>query len=471
MDIQLKKIGINQWQIEKQPGMKADVVIFVKEEMLPQIKTDLSLVQLIQSASLPRVISPVIGMPDIHEGFGLPIGGVMATDNLVSSGAVGMDINCGVRLIATNLTYAAARFSRSFLLDLVRAIEKAVPIGLGGKRREGLPKNLTFEEVVTGGVQTLVKKGYATPDDLQSCEEYGQMPGARIEALSSQAVKRASAQLGTLGSGNHFIEIQRLDKIYDPKLAKAFGLFENQITVMVHCGSRALGQQTCLDYTEKFARAAGKYGIEYPTPNLSALPADSPEGQAYLQAMAACVNFAFANRQFITHQIRRIFDASFRKDNLKLMLVYDVAHNIAKWEEHRGKKLLIHRKGATRALPAGHRQNPQKYAQTGHPAIVPGSMGTASFVMAGLPLAEKTFYSVNHGAGRRMSRHEAQRTIKKEEFDQVMKDIVYNKPFRVISDEAPQAYKDINLVTETLVEAGIAQKVARIRPLAVIKGD
>lgn len=471
MKLELEKTGINQWQIKRQPGMKVEAVIFVKEEMLPQIRDDLSLIQLVQAASLPHLLSPVIGLPDIHEGFGLPIGGVMAATNLVSSGAVGMDINCGVRLLTTPFPYDSKRFAQRGLRVIIQAIEKSVPVGLGSHRKEGLPANLFFEETVIHGAQALLKKGYATQDDISSCEETGKMTGVKLENLSPTAIKRASSQLGTLGSGNHFIEIQQVERILDHPAAAVFGLFPNQICVMIHCGSRALGQQTCLDYSRKFAQVSQKYGLQPPTRNLASLPADSPEGQAYLSAMAGSVNFAFANRQFITHKIRQVFSALFRKEKPELKLVYDVAHNIAKWEIHQGKKVLVHRKGATRVLPPNHPQNPEKYLKTGHPAIVPGSMGASSFVMTGLPAAEKTYFSVNHGAGRRMSRQEAKRTIKKEIFDEQMKEIIYNKPFRVIADEAPGAYKDINLVTDTLVEAGIAKKVVQLKPLAVIKGD
>jgi len=274
-----------------------------------------------------------------------------------------------------------------------------------------------------------------------------------------------------LGSGNHFVEIQRIKEIFAPDLAKKWGLFPDQICVMIHTGSRALGHQTCLDYTQRFFQEESKYGIKTPVRNLASLPADSPTGAAYLSAMAGCVNFAFANRQLITWFVRKVFQEVFKKPQAQLTLLYDVAHNIAKWEEHQGKKVLVHRKGATRALPAGHPQNPRKYFQTGHPAIVPGSMGTTSYVMVGLPPAVQTFYSINHGAGRTMSRGEAIRNIKKEDFEQKMGTVIYNMPFYKIADEAPQAYKDIDLVVETLVEAGLTKKVCQLEPLAVIKGD
>jgi tRNA-splicing ligase RtcB len=470
VEIKLKKIGLNKWQIERLPGMQAEAIVYAKKELLDKVRQDLSLEQLVQSASLPKVISPVVAMPDVHEGFGLPIGGVMATDGLVSSGAVGMDINCGVRLVYSQLQYDPKVFSPELLRLLMKRIEREIPVGLGQKRRETLP-NLPFREIIYHGAQALIKKGYGEKEDSESIEENGRLAGADPATLSDRAISRAEKELGTLGSGNHFIEIQVLEEIFDQDLAKKWGLFANQICVMIHSGSRALGHQTCLDYTHQFFQEEAKYGLQAPTHNLAALPVDSPPGAAYLAAMAGSVNFAFANRQLMTHDIREVFKRIFKNKEAKLKLLYDVAHNIAKWENHQGKTVLVHRKGATRALPAGHEQNPQHYLETGHPAIVPGSMGTSSYVMVGLPDAQETYFSINHGAGRTMSRGEAKRTIKKEDFEKQMGAILYNQPFHVIADEAPGAYKDIDLVVETLVEAGLSKKICRLRPLAVIKGD
>jgi tRNA-splicing ligase RtcB len=472
MEIALKNIGLNRWQIEKQPGMKAEVLIFAKQELLPDIQKDRSLSQLIEAASLPKLISPVIGMPDIHEGFGLPIGGVMATEGLISAGAVGMDINCGVRLLTSKLKYDAKIFSPELLHLLINKIEQLVPVGLGHKQRQKLA-GLDFEEIIIWGVKALLKKNLATKDDLNSIEESGCLEGAQIKHLSLRAIERAEKELGTLGSGNHFIEIQKLAEVYQPDLAREWGLFKDQICLMIHTGSRALGHQTCLEYSQRFFQEESRYHLHSPSRNLASLPADSPSGAAYLSAMAGCVNFAFANRQLITQAIRRVFTEVFRCPEANLILLYDVAHNIAKWESFgkNQKKILVHRKGATRALPAGHPQNPAHYLTTGHPAIVPGSMGTASYIMVGLPPVEQTFYSINHGAGRTMSRQQARKTIKLEDFEQKMSGIIYNQPFAVIADEAPQAYKDINLVVASLEEAGLTSKVARLKPLAVIKGN
>lgn len=470
MEIKLKNIGVNRWQIERLPQMKADAVVYTKEELLEKVKEDRSLEQLVQSASLPKLISPVVAMPDVHEGFGLPIGGVMATDGLVSSGAVGMDINCGVRMLYSQLKYDAKVFSEELLRLLMNKIQREIPVGLGQGRRDTIP-NLPFRNIIHHGAQALIKKGYGEREDEESIEEYGKLAGADPNNLSEKAIRRAEKQVGTLGSGNHFIEIQVLEKIFDQALAKKWELFENQICVMIHSGSRALGHQTCIDYTNKFFKEESKYGIKAPTHNLAVLPADSPTGAAYLSAMAGCVNFAFANRQLMAHYVRDVFKRVFKNKESRLAFLYDVAHNIAKWEKHQNKQVLVHRKGATRALPAGHEQNPKHYLETGHPAIVPGSMGTSSYVMVGLPDAKETYFSINHGAGRSMSRGQAKRTIQKEEFEKKMGQILCNKPFHVIADEAPQAYKDIDLVVETLVEAKLSKKVCRLRPLAVIKGD
>lgn len=466
MPVSFRKIGVNKYQLEKLPGMKAEVVFYANEKILGSVTKDLSLQQLAEAAMLPDVISPVIGMPDVHQGFGLPIGGVMATNNLISVGAVGMDINCGVRLLTSNITYDPKIFTRQFLHTLINQIERFIPIGLGGRRKEKI--TLDLRKIAEQGVEYLVKEGYAPKDDLESIEENGRLGNARFEALTERAKTRALKQVGTLGSGNHFIEIQKVEEVFDEKLANYFNLLKNHVCVMIHSGSRAMGHQTCLDYTNLFWKIRTKYGIEIPIKGLAALSLTTPEAQNYFSAMASSVNFAFCNRAVMAYYVRQVFKKHFGQE---LKLLYDIAHNIAKWEIHRGKKVLVHRKGATRALPGGHPQNPKKYRQTGHPAIVPGSMGTASYVMVGLAKNEETFDSINHGAGRLMSRHQAKRQISKEQFETSMQNIVYNKPFYVIADEAPGAYKDIVEVIDTLVEAGLTKKVAKLVPLAVIKGD
>jgi tRNA-splicing ligase RtcB len=478
--IRLKKVGVNKFQLEKIPGMKVEAFIYLKPEMVDQIKQDLSLSQLAEAAMLPGVVSPVVGMPDIHQGFGLPIGGVMASEKIISAGAVGMDINCGVRMLATNLDYDPKLFTAEVLKTLVNKIQRAIPVGLGQKRKT-LPPKINLEGVVLEGAEFLVKQGYGTQDDLQHIEENGKMAGARYETLSQRALKRSEKQIGTLGSGNHFIEIQRIDEVLDKATSQAWGLKLNQICLMIHCGSRALGHQTCVDYTNIFWKAKDKYNLEIPRRGLAAVPIDSEEGKNYFSAMAGSVNFAFANRHLIMSDLEKELAYFFKSKGMKIefRLIYDIAHNIAKWETHeanskhktKNSKLLIHRKGATRALPAGHPQNPPKYKATGHPALVPGSMGTPSYVLVGLSKAKETWFSVNHGAGRAMSRKQAKKTISEAEFRETMGEVIYNLPFHKIADEAPNAYKNIEDVVDTLVEAGITKKVVKLVPLAVVKGD
>jgi len=477
MEINLKKIGVNKYQLEEVPEMKAEAIVYLKEEMLPQLEKDLSLQQLAEAAMLPQVISPIIGMPDIHEGFGLPIGGVMATKNLISVGAVGMDINCGVRLLTSQTTYDQKKFNQEFFKTIIHKIEREIPIGVGGERRDFLP-GISLKEIVEGGAELVIKKGYGTEDDLSSIEEGGKMEEARFEALTPKSIKRAEKEIGTLGSGNHFIEFQKVEEIYDSEIAGKFGLFLDQFCLMLHSGSRALGHQTCTDYTEIFWNVKDKYKMEIPKKGLAALPLETPEAQSYFAAMAASVNFAFANRQIMTHFIRQIFEEFPTTHNSQLTLLYDVAHNIAKFEpsltlntQHPTPKILVHRKGATRALPAEHPLLPEKFRETGQPAIVPGSMGSASYVLVGTQKASETFFSVNHGAGRTMSRGEAFRTITKDRFEKTMEEVIYNLPYHKIADEAPDAYKDIHEVVDTLVEAGITKKIAKLVPLAVVKGD
>ena len=477
MEIKYRNIGTNKWQLQKTSQMKVEAVFYAKKEMLEDLSGDLSLEQLTEAASLPEVISPVIGMPDIHEGFGLPIGGVMATNGLISVGAVGMDINCGVRLLTSQIPYDPKEITDEKLRLLINKIIREIPIGVGGKRRS-LPPEINFENICLNGAQAVINSGFGTQEDLTAIEEGGKLAGARMEAITPRAIKRSRREIGTLGSGNHFIEIQKLEKIYDKELAEKWELFEGQLCVMVHSGSRALGHQTCTDYTEIFWQLEDKYKIQVPRKGLAALPLETKEGQDYFSAMAASVNFAFANRQLMTYFVRQCFEDVFGSE---LVLLYDVCHNVAKSESFdklrtspstdKQPQVLVHRKGATRALPPHHPLLPEKFKETGQPAIVPGSMGTASYVLVGTPQASETFFSVNHGAGRKMSRTEAIRTIGREEFESSMGQVIHNLPYAKVVDEAPGAYKDIDLVTETLVEAGITKKVAKLLPLAVIKGD
>lgn len=465
--------GKNRYRLPRKGKMRVDAVVYVNEALLPLLREDKSLEQLAHAAMLPGVINPVIGMPDIHEGFGLPIGGVMAVggDGVISAGAVGMDINCGVRLIRSDLRVREVSIPR--LRDLMLTVEDFVPTGVGKKSKHRDLSRRLFERVAKAGVRTLVEEGVGTARDLEYIEEGGCLQGADLDVVSREAYQRGATQLGTLGGGNHFIEFQEVAEVFEPALGDQWGLFPGQLVVMIHTGSRGFGHQICTDFSRSHLTAAQKYGIELPNKGLACAPSNSPDGRQYFQAMACAVNFAFANRHIIYYDLGRAFTQVLGREpeKLGLRIVYDVAHNIAKWEHHGGEKVLVHRKGATRALPPGHGDNPRPYRETGHPALIPGSMGTSSYVLVGTERAAATFFSVNHGAGRTLSRAAASRSISREEFEEAMGAVLYNvRNFKEIVDEAPPAYKDVDQVVETLAEIGLTRKVARMRPLAVIKG-
>jgi len=472
----IEKIGVNRYLIRKTDRFLSDILIFADEKILANAQKDRSIQQLKDGARLFGVISPIVGMPDLHEGYGLPIGGVMAMDGkdgLVSAGSVGYDINCGVRLLQTNIKYLPKKIDKKLLRSLMFAIENRIPTGIG-RVSQHQDIGISLSEVAREGAQVIVKKGFGYLKDLENIEEHGKMPGGSLSTVSKRAIARGENQLATLGGGNHFMEIQVVDEIYDEQLAKYFGLQKGNLAVMIHTGSRGFGHQICKDYLSILFSAAAREKIYIPRRGMSAASIQSPEGKDYLSAMAAAMNFAFANRQLITHDVREAFGEVFKKDARKVLgmeVVYDVAHNSAKFEIWRDKKILVHRKGATRAFPAGHPQLIDRYKGTGHPAIIPGSMGTASYVVVGTPYAKESYYSVNHGAGRRMSRGEAKRTISREDFEESLGEVLYNaRDFRQVVDEAPGAYKDINEVVDVLVDAGLTEKVAKLRPLAVIKG-
>ncbi|GAV22811.1 RtcB family protein [Carboxydothermus pertinax] len=464
----LEKIKDNLYLLPKQGKMQVDGYVIAHSKLIPALYNDESLKQLQNAASIPGVYRAVYGMPDLHEGFGLPIGGVMATvlpEGVISAGAVGMDINCGVRLLTT--PFAARELSRERLRKLVSAIERYVPAGVGKKNREKEVRKL-LPQVLVHGVRALLEEGYGIEEDLAKIEEGGVMPGADLKALSETALSRGAEGLGTLGGGNHFIELQEVVEIREKQLAERYGLYPGQLCVMVHTGSRGLGHQVCTEYTEILYRAGPKYRVNVPAKGLAAVPFSSPEGKQYYQAMVAVANFAYANRQLITYYLRLVF-----KEQLgdgKLDLVYDLAHNIAKIEVHDERTVLVHRKGATRALPAGHRANLPAFKETGHPVLIPGSMGTKSYVLRATPQITLTFNSLNHGAGRSMSRKASIKNITVSDLKQALGEILLNEKPEAVLDEAPQAYKDIDLVIETVTGAGLAEVVAILKPLAVIKG-
>ncbi|MDD3654022.1 MAG: RtcB family protein, partial [Desulfotomaculaceae bacterium] len=465
--------GRNRYILRRQGKMRVEGIVYVNHQLLPLVMGDKSLQQLANAACLPGVADRVCGMPDIHEGFGLPIGGVMATtaDGVISAGAVGMDINCGVRLLTTGIV--ANELGVSTLRALINRIEDYVPTGVG---RKGRHKDITvkmFEEVAHLGSRRIVEYGYGWPEDMFKTEEEGCLAGADLGPVSREAYSRGSVQLGTLGGGNHFIELQVVQEVFEQELAECFGLYPGNLTVMIHTGSRGFGHQICTDFSKSLLQAARKHGIEVPDRGLACAPVESKEGRDYYAAMACAVNFAFANRQLITHDVRCAFGDVFRCNpaELGLQLIYDVAHNIAKWELHQGRQLLVHRKGATRALPPGHPGNPAIYRAAGHPVLIPGSMGTASYVLTGTEKAAEAFYSANHGAGRTLSRSAAIKSISRKQFEQSMAGVLYNsRNYKEFLDEAPGAYKDIDQVVDTLSSIGMTRKVARLLPLAVIKG-
>lgn len=470
----LEPAGDNCYRISRRGKMKADVLVYLNKQLYEMFTEEESLQQLMDAASLDGVISPVIGMPDIHTGFGLPIGGVMAMDatkGLISAGAVGMDINCGVRLLRTDLT--ASDLTKVTLLKLIKAISRKVPLGVGMKSRHAPLISKHFSELLHRGVPFLVELGFGRPGDLDCIEDGGCMDGANIKAVSKKAVDRG-LQLSTVGGGNHFIELGIVDEIFDQKTAETDGLKKGNLTVFIHTGSRGFGHQVCNDYVSKMKQAAKKDKLDIPTAGLAAVPIQSEVGRNYFEAMACAVNFAFCNRQWITDDVRKTFSDILggSDQDYGLELVYDVAHNTARFEEINGKKMLIHRKGATRALPPGHHANPEKYMSTGHPVLIPGSMGTASYVIRAEHGVDRIYNSVNHGAGRVLSRSAAKREISVEAFKEQMSGIVVSGDnYKAYLDEAPLAYKDIDLVVETLTEIGLSRKIARLLPLAVLKGE
>ncbi|MBS7649237.1 RtcB family protein [Candidatus Bathyarchaeota archaeon] len=482
MSVPLERVDKYIWRIPKyKPGMRVPGIIFADDDLLEKMKTDKTLEQCANVAYLPGIYKYSITLPDGHEGYGFPIGGVAATDyeeGVVSPGGVGYDINCGVRLLTTNLS---EKDIRPRLNDVATVIFRNVPSGLGSHRRDF---SLTFNEldrITREGAPYLVEKGYGWPEDIRHCEEEGRMPGANPDKVSSVAKKRGQPELGTLGSGNHFLEIQKVDRIFNKKIAKDFGItHEGQITVMIHCGSRGYGHQICSDYLRVMERAVHKYRIELPDRELACAPGTSSEAQDYYQAMACAVNYAFANRQMITHWVRQSFEQAFNTsaDKLGLQLLYDVAHNIAKIEEHKVDnktvKVWVHRKGATRAFPPGHEDIPADYRSLGQPVIIPGSMGTSSWVLVGTPRAmEVTFGSTAHGAGRMLSRAAATRRFAGSEIKRSLESrgiVVRAASMTVLAEEADPAYKNVDRVADVSNAVGIATYVARLIPLAVVKG-
>jgi tRNA-splicing ligase RtcB len=480
--IRLQKISDYEWMIPKgaKACMRVPAIIFADELLLEKMKGDLTLVQAANVACLPGIQKYSLVMPDGHQGYGFPIGGVAAMDpdedGVISPGGVGYDINCGVRLIKTDLDIKEVKPK---LRELIDELFRNVPSGLGstGKIRVSIQE---LNKVLDEGVMWAVQKGYAWADDPDHIEERGSWDAADSSKVSERAKRRGAEQLGTLGSGNHFLEVQVVDRIYDRAAAEAMGItHEGQVVVMVHTGSRGLGHQVASDYLMVMERAMRKYGIRPPDRELASVPFNSREGQDYFHAMAAAANFAWTNRQLITYWTRESFRHVFHQDpdKLGMKLVYDVAHNIAKLEEHdvdgKRKRLVVHRKGATRAFPPGHPQIPKDYQSIGQPVLIPGSMGTASYVLVGVPTGARAWYTAPHGAGRWMSRAAAKRT---KSYIQVVRELeakgilIRASDKATVVEEMPEAYKDVDRVALVAHKVGIAKIVVRLRPLAVTKG-
>ncbi|MGB4525151.1 MAG: RtcB family protein [Bacillota bacterium] len=477
----LERVDKFKWRIPEtyKPGMRVPGLIYVDEDNIEVIREDQAPEQVANVAHLPGIVGASLAMPDIHWGYGFAIGGVGATrldDGVISPGGVGFDINCGVRLLRTDLQEEEVR---PHLEKLVKQLFKDIPSGVGSKGAVKLDKD-EIRVVLEKGAGWAVEAGYGLPEDLDKTEERGCMKAAKADKVSNKACDRGLVQLGTLGSGNHFLEIQVIEEIFAEDVAEDLRLFPGQVVVMIHSGSRGLGHQVCTDYLKVMERAVRKYNIDIPDRQLACAPFASEEGQDYFAAMAAAANYAWANRQIIMHWTREVFRKVFLKSpqDLGMELIYDVAHNIAKVEEHKvnGKpiRVCVHRKGATRAFPPGHPDIPEEYKDIGQPVLVPGDMGTGSYLLVGTKKAlEETFGSTCHGAGRVLSRTAAKKEVSGTAVQSELRDrgiIVKAASRGVLAEEAPQAYKDVNQVVQVCHEAGISLKVARMRPIGVIKG-
>ncbi len=477
----IKKLTDYEWEIPQtfKPGMLVPVRIFASRKLLEDVMGDSSLEQAVNAAMLPGLVGRVIVMPDMHQGYGFPIGGVAATrfpEGVISPGAIGYDINCGVRLLATNI---ALEDAAPWLEDLAGALDHYCPSGVGVSGHLNLTEK-ELDNVCEQGSYWAKKKGYATDNDLTRTEEWGRIDGAYPGDVSPRAKARGRSQLGTLGAGNHFIEVDMVDRIEDPLSAGVMGLSERSLVVQIHCGSRGFGHQICSDYVRDFQSAVHRYGIRLPDRELVCAPMDSPEGRAYLSAMRCAANFAFANRQVLAHFARRAFEEVFagKVPDWQVKQVYDIAHNMGKIETHvvdgEAVQVCVHRKGATRAFGPGAKELPEIYREIGQPVLVPGSMGTASWVLAGTKGSmEKSFGSTCHGAGRVMSRRQAKKMVR----GNILQNNLEKQGIMIragslagLAEEAPQAYKDVDQVIQIVSSAGIAKKVARLTPVVVIKG-
>jgi len=477
----LVQVTQHLWEIPRsfRADMRAPARLYADNTLLDAALGDRSLEQLVNTATLPGIVKYAIAMPDVHQGYGFPIGGVVATklpDGVISPGGVGYDINCGVRLLACD---ASVEEVSPFLADLATILYRNCPSGVGVHGEIKL-RDTDLDEVLVEGARWAKEGGYARAEDLTRTEEFGAMPGADPDCVSHKARERGRSQIGTLGAGNHFIEVDRVAEVFDQTMAECLGLFPERVVVQIHCGSRGFGHQVCEDYVARFQRTVRDYGIELPDRELVCAPFESEEGQQYFHAMACAANFAFANRQVLVHRIRESFEQALagKVSGFDLHQVYDIAHNMAKIEEHEvggtHMRLCVHRKGATRAFGPGSPGLPDEFRGIGQPVLIPGSMGTESYVLIGTPGSmEQTFGSTCHGAGRVLSRARARKTVHGQQLHQELENrgiAVRTGSMPGLAEEAPQAYKDVSRVVDVVAHAGIGKKVARLEPVAVIKG-
>ena len=477
---QLEKIDDYRWLVPRKlkPGMLTDALLYADENLLKDFIKDLSVEQAANVAMLPGIVGRSLAMPDIHQGYGFPIGGVAATDaagdGVISPGGVGFDINCGVRLLSSSIL---ADEVRPRIHDLINQLFRDVPSGAGRGGHVKVSGNDDLDRLLVNGASWMVEQGYGEDEDVVRCEERGAIDGAVPALVSDHAKKRGRPQVGTLGSGNHFLEVEYVERVFEPEIAATLGLEVNQCVVLIHSGSRGLGHQVCTDYLRQMGGAMRRYGIELPDRQLACVPVRSPEGQSYLAAMRAAANFAWANRQGITHFTRQAFRRIFGQET-KIQVVYDICHNIAKLEQHQvqgcWRELVVHRKGATRAFPPQRPEVPEVYQSVGQPVLIPGSMGTASYVLVGTEGAmRETFGTTCHGAGRVMSRSAAKRSAYAQGAKQRLEErgvFVRAETRDGITEEIPEAYKNVDAVIDVVHNAGLSKRVARLKPIGVVKG-
>ena len=477
-EISVERIDEYRWRVKRCGRMRTEGLIFADTELMHDLEGDQCVQQVVNVAHLPGIVGPSIAMPDIHWGYGFPIGGVAAFDEkegVISPGGVGYDINCGVRLLRSPLAVDDVRPKLTQLMD---TLYHTIPSGVGSSRSDVKLSPKELERVLEQGARWTVEHGYGRERDLECIEANGSLPGDP-DMVSQRAKKRGATQLGTVGSGNHFVEVGYVAEIYDEDVANRLGLRPNGVTFFIHSGSRGLGYQVCDDYLDTMVQAASKYGIDLPDKQLCCAPLTSPEADRYLGAMNAAANYAFANRQLMAHYVRKALTKIFDEHVAQQAdLVYDVAHNIAKFETHEvegtPRRVCVHRKGATRAFPPGHPELADRFRDIGQPVLIPGDMGRYSFILVGTPGAfAETFGSTCHGAGRRMSRHQAKKVARSRNVPKELEErgiLIRAASRRTVDEEIPEAYKDVQQVVDVVHGAGIGRKVAKLVPIGVVKG-